>query len=223
MWCLEQYLGKVIELQLSGNVRHIGTLVDSGLDIIVIHDGYQFLYIPLVHVQCLDPNPKYDYTISSPTDTPIINSNNNESISFRKILNNAKGSFVELQVTGKVPIHGYVTNVLNNYFVFYSPVHKNIFISFYHLKWLIPYHQNMPPYSLSQQQLPVHPSTLTMSRSFEEQLKKLEGRLVIFDLGENPNKIGVLEKVEHDVIELICAEGDKKIWNAQHIKTVHLP
>ncbi len=221
MWYFEQYLGKVIELQLSGNVRRIGTLIDFGLDIVVIHDGYRFLYIPLVHVQCLIPNPKYDYTFSSPSEAPM--NINNESISFRKILNNAKGSFVELNVTGKLPIHGYVTNVLNNYFVFYSPVYKNLLISFYHLKWLVPYYRNMVPYSLSQHHLPINPSTLSLSRSFEEQLKKLEGKLVILDLGENPGKIGLLEKVEDNVIELVGAEGEKKIWNIQHIKTVHLP
>lgn len=221
MWYLEPYLGNVIELQLSGNVKCIGTLIDSGLDIVVIHDGERFLYIPLVHVQCIIPKPKSDYQFSSPTNAPI--NNQNESISFRKVLNNAKGSFVELNVTGKNPIHGYVTNVLNNYFVFYSPVHKNMFISFYHLKWLIPYDRNSAPYSLSQQLLPVSPSAFSLSRSFEEQLKKMEGKLIILDLGENPYKIGLLEKVENNVIELVGADGEKKIWNAEHIKTVHLP
>ncbi|WP_373889932.1 hypothetical protein [Neobacillus cucumis] len=48
---LEDLLGKTIEVEISGGVFRTGTLVDSGLDIIVLYDGKKqsFLYIPFIY------------------------------------------------------------------------------------------------------------------------------------------------------------------------------
>lgn len=146
-----------------------------------------------------------------------------EPISFRKILMNAKGQFIELCVTGNRSIHGYITSVLNDYIVFYSPVFKTVFLSMQHIKWLIPYSTNLTPYTLSNTDLPVVPSTIPLARTFEEQLKKYIGHLLVFDLGENPNKVGLIQNISNNIVELVNAEANIVFWKLSHIKSVHLP
>ncbi|MNR54281.1 hypothetical protein D3C85_1744410 [compost metagenome] len=51
----------------------------------------------------------------------------------------------------------------------------------------------------------------------------MKGNLVVFDLGDHTKKIGLLHKVENSSVELIIANGEKVIWNVQHLKTVYTP
>src|SRR5690606_38828521 len=124
-------------------------------------------------------------------------------ISYRNILQHARGQFVEIYVSGALSLHGYVTAIMNNYFVFYSPIYKTTYIPMYHLKWLIPYTENQTPFAMERERLPVSPSVLPLSRSFEDQLHKLVGEIVIFDLGVNPNKIGLLNRIEGQFAQLL--------------------
>ena len=93
----------------------------------------------------------------------------------------------------------------------------------YHLKWLIPYPENQTPFSMEREQLPVSPSVVPLSRSFEDQLQKLVGEIVIFDLGANPNKIGLLNKIQGQFAQLLIGKGESILLNTHHIKTVHSP
>ncbi|NOU94364.1 DUF2642 domain-containing protein [Paenibacillus sp. LMG 31456] len=220
MRALQQFVGQHVIVDISGNNICKGKLIDLGLDIMVIVNEQQFYYIPLVNVQNVKLNSESSTEPENRSDaTPI--DYQADSLSFRKILNAAKGQFVEIYVTGNKTIHGYLTSIMNDYFVFYSPVYKAMFVSMNHLKWLIPYHSNHTPYSLNNQSLPLSPINITLSRTFEEQCKKLEGKIVVFDLGDNTKKIGFLQKVDSDFIELINANGDKVFWNLQHLKTVY--
>lgn len=209
-----------MELGFGGSTFN-GILVDTGLDILVLFDGYKFIYFPIIHLQYLKASSPDEDVIEQPSESAPFNSD--DQISYRKILNNAKGLFVEIYVCGNQSIHGYITSILNDYFVFYSPVYKTIFISLNHLKWLIPYTENNTPYSLDNKQLPVNPTKLTLSRTFDEQLKKLENQLVVFDIGDKANKAGLIKKINNNMIELISANGEKVYWRLHHIKTVHLP
>lgn len=51
MAALSRFLDKQVDIEISGNTTFSGTLLDIGQDIIVIHDGRTFLYIPLLHLQ----------------------------------------------------------------------------------------------------------------------------------------------------------------------------
>lgn len=215
-------LGKYIEVEISGGLFHKGTLMDAGLDIIVLFDdtANTFLYIPFVHIQRLketsrDETSYYDIPSEKPFAT--------EQISYRKILNLAKGMFLQVYVNENKPLHGYLTSIMNDYFVFYSPVYKTMFISMNHLKWLIPYPSNATPYSLNNQNLPLKPQSVPLARSFDEHLKKLENQLVILDGEDNPEKIGLLQKVHNKRAILITAEGEPIYRNLEHIKIIHLP
>ncbi len=141
----------------------------------------------------------------------------------RTILRNTKGTFVEIFVAGKLPFYGYVMDILHDYFVFYSPVYKTMFISLSHLKWLIPHHSNVTPYTIGNESLLSKFSSFPVQSFFENQLKKEEGKLVIFDGGDNDAKVGLLKKVEDNLAELSIANGESVYLNLTHIKSVHLP
>ncbi|MED1421303.1 hypothetical protein P4U09_14610, partial [Bacillus smithii] len=120
-------------------------------------------------------------------------------------------------------LHGYITSVLNDYIVFYSPVYKTIFISMHHLKWFTPYSVPSTPYTLSSKELPVVPLNIPLARSFEEQLKKYKETLVVFDLGEEADKIGLLKNVENNMVKLAAADSRTVFWKLSHLKMFHLP
>jgi hypothetical protein len=92
-----------------------------------------------------------------------------------------------------------------------------------HVKWLIPYPENTTPYSLINQNSPSKTGTTTLSRSFEEQLKKLENQLIIMDGGYHEEKIGLLQKIQNNKMTLITAKGEKLYRNLEHIKTIQFP
>ncbi|MGZ4123711.1 MAG: DUF2642 domain-containing protein [Tumebacillaceae bacterium] len=223
---LSQFIGKQVEVVVSGDKKCYGTIVDTGSDIIVVYNGETFLYIPVVHVQKIklwSPRilAELQHAVDVPTDPPI--DLESEKISYRKILMHARGRFVAIYVTGDKSIHGYLTSIMNNYFVFYSPVYKTMYVTLDHMKWLEPYSQNLTPYSLSNTLLPVNPAPLPLSRTFEEQCGKLVGNLVVFDLGDDQDKIGLVQHVQNNIIEVVIANGEKRYLNVRHLKTVHIP
>jgi hypothetical protein len=219
---LKDIIGKYVKLEISGKKIISGLLIDIGSDLWVIFNGYDYLYIPTVHIQnwqYLKQDEIDEITINN-EPTPIFN--NNEEISLRKTLTAAKGLFTEIYVTSNQALHGYIISIMNNYFVFYSPIYKTMFISLNHLKWLIPYTNNQRPYGLSNANLPVNPSNITFARSFEVQIDKLIGLLIIFNIGEDENVIGKILGIRNNFVELISAKEDPVYINLQHIKTVHM-
>ncbi|WP_066062830.1 hypothetical protein [Neobacillus soli] len=219
---LKDNCGKYIKLEISGKKNISGLLCDIGSDLWVVFNGYDYLYIPTVHIQnwqFLKQDEIDEITIND-EPTPIYS--HNDEISLRKTLTAAKGIFTEIYVTSNQALHGYIISIMNNYFVFYSPIYKTMFISLNHLKWLIPYTNNQRPYGLSNANLPVNPSNLTFARSFEVQIEKLTGDLIVFNIGENENVIGKIQGIKNNFIELISAKEDPVYLNLQHIKTVHM-
>ncbi|MDU0201430.1 MULTISPECIES: DUF2642 domain-containing protein [Paenibacillus] len=217
----QKQLGAVIDVELNGDKWHTGVLVDAEHDILVVYNGERYIYIPTYHVLNVSlSNQKSSTDFSAPPEKPI---NNDKQISYRKILLNSKGIFSEIFVCGNQPIHGYITHVMTNYFEFYSPVYRTMFIPLVHLKWLTPYNNYHTPYLLDKKFFPVNPSDLPLSRTFEEQIKKLEGNIVVFDLGRNSSRIGLLKAIENNIVHLITAEGRAHYTNIQHIKSVHSP
>ncbi|MCR8868596.1 DUF2642 domain-containing protein [Peribacillus frigoritolerans] len=218
---LQNLRGKTIKIEISGKKIFLGTLVDTGIDVVVIFNGQDFVYLPIIHIQNCKVNTTENEEIFLPVDSPGIESE--EELSLRKTLLSAKGMFTEVYVTGNQPLHGYITRVMNNYFEFYSPVYKTMYIPLNHLKWIIPYTDNQTPYGLSNKDLPVHPSKHSMARTFDVQMEKLIGSLIIFNIGENSNLIGQINKLEDNFVELITAREEPVYLNLHHIKTVHLP
>jgi hypothetical protein len=215
--------GKNIEVEISGGSFHKGILIDSGVDIVVMYEGRtnSFLYIPFVHIHrlkeisILEEDTSYDPPSQKPIET--------DAISYNKTLMTAKELFVKVYVTENKPIHGYLTRIMNDYFVFHSPACKTMFIAMNHVKCLIPYLPNTTPYTLDNQCFSLSPSPISLENTFEEQLKTLENQIVILDGGDNPEKIGLLQKVSNNKAILITADGETVYRNLDHIKTIQLP
>ena len=156
--------------------------------------------------------------------------NDNGIPSIQTILKNAKNTPCEMFISKDITFHGYITNTLDDYLAFYSPVQKMVYIPIQHIKWLIPY-QNTTPYTLntnitikkSPLHLKVNPSYISYQPTFEEQLKKEEGNLVILDGGKDPMKEGLIKKVAHQFVELILANGESTCINLSHVKSVQVP
>ncbi|HHY72440.1 MAG TPA: DUF2642 domain-containing protein [Bacillus bacterium] len=210
-----------IYVEVSGNIIHKGILITAGTDIIVLFNGKDFLYIPTIHIQKI--NKKDDDTSDVTPFTGLLDDSLNDTLSFRKILNNARGVFSEINIANQQSIHGYVVSVMNNYIVFFSPVYKTVYISLQHLKWLTPYQEEQSPYNLAKENLPITPFTIPLSRTFEEQLKKLMNQIVILDLGHDYHKIGQLAAIDNSIVKLITARQIPSFVNLRHIKTIHLP
>lgn len=219
---LNKSIGENIYVKLIGEKRFKGVLIDVGNDIVVLYNGQDYVYISLYHVQYYKFLRPHDEEILKP-DVDSVIKRESPSISLRKVLSTSKGIFTEIYVAGNAPIHGYVTSVMNDYIVFYSPVYKTVYISLKHLKWLIPYKENQVPYALNKNELPMNPLNITLARTFEEQLIKMAGKIMVFDLGEESNKIGKMAKIDEGHIEILKARDAKMYVNIQHVKSVHCP
>ncbi|XID93647.1 DUF2642 domain-containing protein [Paenibacillaceae bacterium WGS1546] len=218
---METYLNQSVSLTVSGiRVPVKGRLIDLGADILVLHNGSQFLYVPLVHIQQLTRCPPLESNFGVPAEPPLDPAT---ELSYRKVLLNAKGMFTELFIAGSQTVHGYVTSIMNDFFVFYSPMFRSLYVSMRHLKILVPYDPQTTPYALEQEKFPVHPTTASLARTFEQQLKKFENEFVILDLGEHPEKIGLLKSVRNNLLELVTADGASTFIHLDHVKTIHRP
>lgn len=218
---IRSLIGKDVVIEISGKTMLSGILIDLGLDILVIFDGLKYLYIPLIHLHNIRERIAEEAIQKPAGNVPI--EEMSDSLSYRKTLTNAKGKFVEVFVTGNQSIHGYITSVLNDYIVLYSPVYKDMLISMHHLKWLTPYHNSLTPYTLSNEKLPVVPSSMPLARSFEEQLQKYDGKLLVFDLGNHPDKVGLVTSILNNIVHIITAGGESVYWKLSHLKTIHIP
>lgn len=209
-------LNKTVKLKVAGHLLE-GQLCDFGNDIFVLYKEQKYMYIPLVHVQKMT---LFADSVGDNTPGPDLpfEREDQSAISYRNMLRNAIGLYTQVRVAGKNLLHGTIVNVLSDYFVFYSPVYKQIYIPLSHLKWLTVYDQDNSPYSLNN---PI-PQKQPSSRSFEEQLKKWEGKLVVFDMGEDPDKIGILNSLKGNFVELINTNGEKVYFKLAHAKSVYM-
>ncbi|UKS29172.1 DUF2642 domain-containing protein [Paenibacillus sp. HWE-109] len=221
MDAMNSMLDKQVEITFSGIQQPLkGVLLEVSSDLIVIYNELNFYYIPTIHLQYMTLNQHPTTFLDPPTEYPF--ELESSSISYRKMLMSAKGMFVEIYITGNQSVHGYLTHIMNDYFAFHSPIFQTIFISMKHVKYVVPYHPNTTPYSMKLENFLVQPSQVTFSRTFEQQLKKLETMFVVLDLGENPHKIGVLNTCNHPFLEVHTATG-KSVIHSDHVKTIHLP
>ncbi len=44
---INHYINKIVEVDISGKTKFIGRLVDLGLDVMILYNGHDYLYIPL--------------------------------------------------------------------------------------------------------------------------------------------------------------------------------
>ncbi|MCR2804560.1 DUF2642 domain-containing protein [Paenibacillus soyae] len=216
MQILKSWLGTHVELMLSGCIELQGEIIDVGNDILVLYDNNRYAYIPIHHLQFLKAAQKDNEEQMKPPAPSF----EHENISYRKILMNARGLFSEISVGDKT-LHGYVTSIMNDYLTFYSPLQRTVYVSVNHIKYIVPYHSNVTPFSLGLENFPIQPASMPLSRTLDQQLRKLEKQIVILNLDGKPHRAGLLKRVEHNLIELVQAEGSTIVVHTDHIKTIH--
>lgn len=214
----QSLIREIVQVEVSGKKIINGTVVDVGSDIIVLFDGKDYIYLPIVHMKNVQVGDKQENNIINPTSLPGIYVD--KELSFRKVLTTAKGMFVEIYIASNQSIHGYVTSIMNNYFVFYSPIFKTMYVTLSHVKWIIPYPTDQRPYGLDNQNLPVQPTSLSLARTFDMQVERLTNEVVVFDMGETENVIGKINRVEGNIVELQVARDFPVYLNLNHIKSV---
>lgn len=207
---LTTYLGHYILVHLSEMIERQGFLLDAGSDCIILSEKGHNHYIPVRHIQ--------EILLDGQDEDPRLECNGKTS--FRKSLMSAKGRNVHVILGGNTVLYGYIMSIMNNYFVFYSPIYKTIFISMDHVKSMT-FNDMDAPYG--QVKRAFQPSKLALSRTFEEQIQKLNGQLVVFNLGDIPQKSGTLLGVEDGLVGLIPAHGNETYLSIRHIRSFYIP
>ncbi|MFJ7734889.1 DUF2642 domain-containing protein [Lysinibacillus sp. NPDC097287] len=212
---------ETVKLYISGKKVLKGIIVDSGSDMIVLYNGEDYYYIPNSHIHELKVDDYNENNIIMPTENPDIVLNNKDELTLEKVLSHAVGIYSEIYVTGNQALHGYISNIMSDYFVFQSPIYKTMYIKTEHLKWLIPYTDNLSPYKLSAAEFPIQPFNEALSKTFETQIDTLKGKFLVFNQGEKNNFIGRMNNVKGHIVEFQTARMNPIYFNLLHIKTVH--
>ncbi len=219
---IQSLVKDVIKIEVSGKKSLSGTVIDLGTDMIVLFNGMDFVYIPLDHIQSFDVDRNNEYDIKAPIEFPsIVTGENNENLSFKQVLTQAKGNYIEIYVTGNQPLYGYITDIMNNYFVFQSPVYKTMYISLNHLKWLIPLTQNEKPYGLNSRTNSLQSNHESLASTFEAQVEKFKNEMVVFNIEGKKSHIGKINNVEEQIVEIQTARNYPMYLSLNHIKTLH--
>ena len=219
---IQSLVKQVVQIEVSGKKLINGTVIDLGSDMIVLFNGTEFVYIPINHIQKFEVDYDNENEIEEPKGFPSITpGENKENLSFGEVLTQAKGKYIEIFVTGGQPLHGYITGIMNNYFVFQSPVYKTMYISLNHLKWLIPSAQNIGPYGLDNYNASLQPNNDSLASIFEIQVEKFKNEIVVFNTGGSKSFIGKVNKIEDQIVEILTAKANIIYLNLDHIKTVH--
>ncbi|NEW08383.1 hypothetical protein GK047_20510 [Paenibacillus sp. SYP-B3998] len=215
---LKPYLDKQIAIDIPGDSRHTGILVDVGSDFLVIWEDSKYLYVPTPHVRHLALHSKLESGTSS-LQPP--SNNYHASISYASTLAHAKGLFCDIYLAEHHTISGYITNIQTDYFIFFS-LNKTMLIPFSRLKWISPYDNHANPYSLDHVQLAPQRGEATWAPTFGAQLHAQEGNLISMNEGLNTHQIGLLLAFENNMLELVTANETKHYYHLQHVINICL-
>ena len=219
---IQSLIKEVIQIEISGKKLIKGTVIDLGTDIMVLFNGADYVYISFNHIQNLSVIEKDEFDIiEAPIELPgISNGENDGELSFEGTLNLAKGKNVEIYITNDQLLHGCITQIKDDYFEFYSPIYKTMYISINHLKWLIPYSPNEKYYGLDED-ISMKINEDTLSNTFETQVEKFKDKMVVLNIGGNRSHMGKIKNVQLKIVELQRARTAPIYVNIDHIKTLH--
>jgi hypothetical protein len=212
------YLSEKVVVEITGNRPKHGKLIEAGTDLLVLLHQQRYYYIPMTHLHSLKADLRAgsdDY--KDINLTPFIKQD--EQISLAKILQNAKGLFVEISVCGNKPIHGYLNEVMTDYLILHSPIYNTIYVALDHLKWLIPYPSSYVPFALTAETDTVNVS----SKSFAELFHEEKGNKVAIDWSSPSERLGVIKSMSNNIVELIEIDGSSTLLQLAHIHTLYVP
>ncbi|MEK4423779.1 DUF2642 domain-containing protein [Solibacillus sp. FSL K6-1523] len=222
---LQDFDKEIVEMEITGKRVLKGKIIDNSSEMVVLFDGKEFLYIPVCHIHEI----KTDYSNEDSLKIPAsfaqdkIFNGTKEEMTLLKVLAKAVGIYLEIHVLNNQPLHGYISNILQDYIVFQSPIYKKMFIPIQHLKIIVPYNQNQKPYTLSNDDFAINACNETFLSTFEAQIGTLKNKLTVLNIGEKHNFTGLICEIKGTLIALQTARENIIHYNIQHIKTIHLP
>ncbi|MET0960988.1 MAG: DUF2642 domain-containing protein, partial [Psychrobacillus psychrotolerans] len=204
---IQSLLKEYVQIEVSGKKVLKGILIDVGTDIIVIFNGTDYMYIPIDHIHsyCILKNNELD-TLAPTESSSIKTGGNNHELSLRVTLHQAQGKSTEIYLIDDQPLHGYITQIMDDYFAFYSPIYKTMYISTKHLKWLIPYPSSECPYGLNKPNSQPLVTEVSVN-TFKNKIEKFVDKLIVFNIGGSKSHIGTIKNVEEQVVELEAARA----------------
>ncbi|MBB4825448.1 hypothetical protein HNO89_002682 [Sporosarcina luteola] len=211
-----------VAIEVSGRKQITGTVIEVGKDLVVLCNGIDFIYIPLAHIQNSRIDDGIENLIEVPTDPQnVVIPEDGEDVTLLNVLQQSLGKGVEIYVTGRHSLFGYITEILDDYFVFWSPLHTNLFVKLSHLKWLIPYPPTHKFYGMVDATSLLQVKKENNARTFQEKVQGLKNRIVMINGGDSQKQIGKLNDVKDQFIEIQTAKMRSAYLNIEHIKTIH--
>ena len=215
---------KIVIIEMLGGKFFNGSLVEVSSDIVVLYVKNQFVYIPMDHIHSLKIDYENENNIEQPSYIPtFISQIENKDLNLPNILSLVKGIHVEIMVTRNLALHGVITSVMDDYFVFESPIYKTMFIATKHLKWNIPYFQDELPYDLSENEFLKMSSKKgqVFKKTFTSQLAELNNQLVVLNLAKEYSQIGRIKNVNDRFIVLKNGNSELSYYNIGHIQIIY--
>lgn len=219
---IQSLIKEVVHIEVSGKKSINGALVDFGENIIVLFNGLDFMYIPIQHIQMIRPVSSDENDAQNPIIVPSnMWEEKNIKLSYEGVLSQAKDKLMEIYITGDQPLYGYITTIKKDYFEFYSPIYKSMYIAKQHVKWLIPIPQSEMLYALDSSISTIPVDKKVLADTFNVQIAQLTNSLVVLNIGGSNSYSGKMIKVEDNLLELQRARKVPINLNIDHIKTLH--
>lgn len=220
---IQSLIKEIVKVEVLGKKLISGTIIELGSDMLVLFNGTNFMYIPLEHIQKIETNQNNEENIQGPTEEPSIKAlEKQQDLTFKETLEIAIGRYVEIYVTDNQPLHGQITSVQDDYFVFYSPIYKTMYIPIAHLKWIIPYVQNESLYGINEKNKIVGSNSGVLANTFKKQIGNFIHRIVVLNIGGIKSHNGKINNIDEQIMEIQKARTDALYLNINHIKTLHL-
>ncbi|MFC4811362.1 hypothetical protein [Paenibacillus sp. GCM10023250] len=216
----KKWIGMRVSADMTGKRSVEGIVIEAGADLLVMHDGERFVYMPLAHVQRVREAPVGEEA-EAQAPAPAYRG---EVASMERMLKAAEGRYVELQVGGSV-LEGFVTAVRPDYLQIYTPLYPGLSIALKHVKWLVPHPAAYDPYpgaaigasakAVAGRQQP--------AESFREQVKLAEGRLALINVGGPAEIAGMVRQAGRGMVEIGDAGGESAYYMLDHLKSLYVP
>lgn len=219
-----QHLQKeIVAVKVSGGKALRGSVVDASNELIVLFAENQFVYLPFDHIHSLHIDRDNENNIQYPSEIPTFISQANQELTLKNILTLAKGNHIEITVAKNEPLHGVITSIMDDYFIFESPIYRTMFVSNRHLKCLIP-HLKQLPYGMNESEFQhltkvSHPS---VQNTFASQIAALKNHLVILNLGKDFSHIGRIKNINNQMIALEDGKSNLIYFNLSHVQILQL-
>ncbi|MGM9987162.1 MAG: hypothetical protein ACI35O_08035 [Bacillaceae bacterium] len=242
-------LNEHVRIELKGKQILNGKLAFVGTDIVVLYSLKNYYYICMEHIYLIDKQQLDSFVIEvynsndrkTLADTILDSLNHAEftgdyselkagiellknegnSFTIKEAITNAKNRWISLFLSPTIQIVGKVSEVKDDYFSFYSPtLKKEVFIATKHLHFFTVLKAEEKLFGLEEDTfIPTVPTNQVIPNTFSSFIATFVDTFLII----NNNKAVYVNSSNDSFIESRTAEGNKKYYGIEHIKTIQVP